>query len=87
MAQVTIYVRESALEAAKIAASRSKISVSQWFAQFAEAQEQKQKQSWPEFFAEVDQLLLREPEALDGWNELLKDRYTGLGVDAPRESF
>ena len=35
MGQVTIYVEDSALEAAKQAAEKSKVSVSQWFAKFA----------------------------------------------------
>ena len=54
MSQVTIYVRESALEAAKAAAARAKISVSQWFAQYAEAEEQKPQQNWDEFFSTID---------------------------------
>ena len=56
MGQVTIYVEDSALEAAKRAAERSKVSVSQWFAKFAMEEKQKQIQDWDAFFNEVDSL-------------------------------
>lgn len=54
MSQVTIYLEEDTLAAAKAAASRAKMSLSKWFAQFADAEKQKPKQSWAEFFAEID---------------------------------
>jgi hypothetical protein len=38
MSQVTIYLDPPALEAAKLAAARAQMSVSKWFAQFAEAE-------------------------------------------------
>jgi len=54
MGQVTIYVEDSALEAAKQAAEKSKVSVSQWFAKFAVEEKRKQTQDWDSFFAEID---------------------------------
>lgn len=87
MSQVTIYLEEDALTAAKLAAARTQISVSKWFAQFAEAEKQKPKQSWGEFFEEIDRLGEDAPDATDGWDALLKDRHTGIGTDTPRESF
>ena len=38
MSQVTIYLEDDALQAVKAAAARSRISVSKWFAQFAEVE-------------------------------------------------
>jgi hypothetical protein len=54
MGQVTIYVEDGALEAAKQAAEKSKVSVSQWFAKFAVEEKRKQTQDWDAFFAEID---------------------------------
>ena len=86
MGQVTIYVEDSALDAAKRAAERAKISLSQWFGKFAIEERQRQSQSWEAFFAEIDRL--RQPgEGPDGWDELLHDRNAGLGQDTPRDSF
>ncbi len=86
MGQVTIYVEDSALEAAKLAAARAKVSVSQWFAKQAIDERQRQSQSWEAFFAELDKL--RGPDdGPDGWDAILADRYAGLGTDTPRESF
>ena len=87
MSQVTIYLEEDTLAAAKLAAARMRISVSKWFAQFAEAEKQKPKQSWGEFFAEIDSMKDESLDATNGWDALLKDRYTGLGTDTPRQSF
>ena len=56
MGQVTIYVEDSALEAAKQAAEKSKVSVSQWFGKFAVEEKRKQTQDWDSFFAEIDAL-------------------------------
>jgi len=56
MGQVTIYVEDSALEAVKQAAEKSKVSVSQWFAKFAVEEKRKQTQDWDSFFAEIDAL-------------------------------
>jgi len=86
MGQVTIYVEDSALEAAKRAAERAHVSVSQWFGKFAIEERQRQSQSWEAFFAEIDHL--RGPdEGPDGWDALLLDRNAGVGQDTPRESF
>ena len=49
MGQVTIYVEDGALDAAKRAAERAKVSVSQWFAKFAVEEKQKQAQGWDDF--------------------------------------
>ena len=87
MSQVTIYLEEDNLAAAKIAAARAQISVSKWFAQFAEAEKQKPLQSWDGFFAELDKLSPTNPDTTDGWDALLKDRHSGLGTDTPRQSF
>ena len=87
MAQVTIYLEDDSLAAAKAAAARAQMSVSKWFAQFADAEKQKPVQSWDEFFAEIDAMGVSDSGAADGWDELLKDRYSGLGVDLPRQSF
>ena len=56
MGQDTIYVEDSALEAVKQAAEKSKVSVSQWFAKFAVEEKRKQTQDWDSFFAEIDAL-------------------------------
>ena len=87
MSQVTIYLEEDTLAAAKAAAARAQMSLSKWFAQFAEAEKLKPVQSWDDFFAEIDSLASKLPDTLDGWDALLKDRYTGLGADVSRESF
>ena len=87
MSQVTIYLEEDTLAAAKAAAARTHMSVSKWFAQFAEAEKQKPIQSWDDFFAEIDGLGSPGAAAPDGWDALLKDRYSGLGTDVPRQSF
>jgi hypothetical protein len=87
MSQVTIYLEEDTLAAAKTAAARAQMSLSKWFAQFAEAEKQKPVQSWDGFFAELDKLSLTNSDAADGWDALLKDRYSGLGTDIARESF
>jgi hypothetical protein len=87
MSQVTIYLEEDTLAAAKTAAARAQMSVSKWFAQFAEAEKQKPAQSWDSFFAELDSLSSTNPGASDGWDALLNDRHSGLGTDTPRQSF
>lgn len=86
MGQVTIYVEDKALEAAKRAAERDKVSLSQWFGKFATQERERQGQSWDAFFAEIDRLR-DESDGPDGWDELLLDRNAGLGQDTPRESF
>ena len=54
MSQVTIYLQPSTLDAAKAAAAKAQLSVSQWFARFAQAEEQKLSHSWTEFLDQLD---------------------------------
>lgn len=56
MGRVNIDVEDSALDAAKRAAERAQVSVSQWFAKFAIEEKNKQVQNWDVFFAEIDRL-------------------------------
>ena len=83
MGQVTIYVEDGALEAAKRAAERSKVSVSQWFAKFAGEEKQKQAQGWDDFFAEIDRL---RDEGGDDFPSLEEIRAHEV-PDSPRESW
>ncbi len=78
MSQVTIYLEDDTLAAAKAAAARAKMSLSKWFAQFAEAEKTKPLRSWDEVFAEIDRL--RDPESDKALDFLLdpKTRYEGL---------
>ena len=78
MAQVTIYLEEDTLALAKAAAARAKMSLSKWFAQFAEAERAKPLPSLNEMFAEIDRL--RDPESDKALDFLLdpKTRYEGL---------
>ncbi len=87
MSQVTIYLEVDALAAAKAAAARAQVSVSKWFAQFAEAEQRKPVQSWDAFFAEIDAVGDDPAQQTDGWDALLADRYCGVGTDTPRQSF
>lgn len=86
MSQVTIYLEDDALAAAKEAAARSKLSVSKWFAQFAEAEKARNTSDWSSFWAEIDAKKTASDES--AWDFLLdpKLRYAGLGQDIPRES-
>jgi hypothetical protein len=54
MAQVTIYLPASTLEAVKSVAAKEELSVSQWFAQYAHAQEKKATKSWSHFLDDLD---------------------------------
>ena len=83
MGQVTIYVEDSALEAAKRAAERTKVSVSQWFAKFAIEEKHKQTQGWDAFFAEIDRL---RDEGGDDFPSLEEIRANDV-PDCPRESW
>ena len=87
VSQVTIYLEEDTLAAAKAAAARAQMSLSKWFAQFVEAEKQKPIQSWDDFFQEIDSLGNPDADTTDSWDALLKDRYSGLGTDVPRQSF
>ena len=78
MSQVTIYLEEDTLAAAKAAAARAKMSLSKWFAQLAEAEKAKPMQSVSKMFAEIDRM--RDPESDKALDFLLdpKTRYVGL---------
>jgi hypothetical protein len=54
MAQVTIYLPSSTLEVVKSVAAKEELSVSQWFAQYAHAQEKKATKSWSHFLDDLD---------------------------------
>jgi hypothetical protein len=54
MGQVTIYVEDGALQAAREAATRAQMSLSQWFAQFAAEEKRRQSKDWSAFFVEID---------------------------------
>lgn len=86
MTQVTIYLEEDTLAAAKEAAARSKLSVSKWFAQFAEAEKARNVGDWDSFWANTD--AMKKPGDDSAWDFLLdpKQRYAGLGQDLQRES-
>lgn len=83
MSQITIYVKESALDAAKVAAARAKVSISQWFAQYADAEEKRAKQSWGEFFIEIDRL---RGDGKDDFPSIKEIRSREV-PDFPRESW
>ncbi|KAF1047050.1 hypothetical protein [Xylophilus sp.] len=87
MSQVTIYLEEDTLAAAKAAAARAQMSVSKWFAQFAEAEKARLAADRQKFWNEID--ALRQPGEDDGLDFLLdpKRRYEGLGEDVPRVPF
>ena len=86
MTQVTIYLEDDALAAAKEAAAKAKLSVSKWFAQFAEAEKARRSGDWGGFWADIDGL--KQPGDDAALDFLLdpKLRYADLGQDAPRES-
>lgn len=87
MSQVTIYLEDDALQAVKAAAARSRISVSKWFAQFAEVEKANLTADRQHFWQEIDRL--RSPEDDDVLEYLLTPgcRDGDLGVDARRISF
>ena len=83
MGQVTIYVEDDALNAAKLAAERTQVSVSQWFARFAIEEKQRQSQDWSAFFAKIDQL---QPADGDDFPSLDQIRAHQVS-DTPRETW
>lgn len=87
MSQVTIYLEEESLQAVKAAAARAQMSVSKWFAQFAEAEKASLSADRQKFWQEIDQL--RGPEPDPALDELLDPirRDADLGVDARCVSF
>ena len=87
MSQVTIYLEDDTLDAAKRAATRAGLSLSRWFAQFAEAEKARLSHgSLQAAIEEIDRLY--GTAGRDDFDFLLepKTRYAGLGDDAPRES-
>lgn len=83
MGQVTIYVEDGALDAAKRAAERAKVSVSQWFAKFAVEEKHKQAQGWDAFFAEIDRLRDTGGDDFPSLEEIRAQEVP----DSPRESW
>jgi hypothetical protein len=83
MSQVTIYLEEDTLAAAKAAAARAKMSLSKWFAQFAEAEKAQNNGSLSEMFAEIDRL---RADGCDDFPDLIELRATDV-LDRPREAW
>ena len=85
MSQVTIYLEEDSLAAAKAAAAaaRAKLSLSQWFAQFAAEEKKRQSQDWPTFFAELDSMQAVEDDDFPSLESLRGSDVPHL----PRESW
>lgn len=87
MSQVTIYLEDDALQAVKAAAARAHISVSKWFAQFAEAEKASLSADRQKFWQEIDRLRpTAEEESLDFLLDPSR-RDADLGHDAPRAAF
>ena len=87
MSQVTIYLEDDALQAVKAAAARAHISVSKWFAQFAEAERASLSADRQKFWQEIDRLRpSSEEESLDFLLDTSR-RDADLGHDAARAAF
>lgn len=86
MTQVTIYMNDDSLAAAKEAATRAKLSLSKWFAQFADMAKTNHANDWQATWAEIDRL--RAEESDDDWDFLLDPakRAASLGTDSLRET-
>lgn len=87
MSQVTIYLEEDTLAIAKASAARAKMSLSKWFAQFAEAEKAKPGRSVAEILDELDRKY-----GVEGRNDLdflldPKTRYADLAPQRELESF
>ncbi len=54
MSQITIYLDDASEAAAREAAARANLSVSRWFAQFAEAEKARRNNDWTDYWEEVD---------------------------------
>lgn len=87
MTQVTIYLEDDTLAVAKAAASRSKLSVSKWFAQFAVAEKAKLGKDRGHFWAEIDRL--REPSDDSAFDFVLDPalRHADMPADRRLDSF
>ena len=87
MSQVTIYLEDDALQAVKAAAARAHISVSKWFAQFAEAEKASLSADRQKFWQEIDRLRpSHQEESLDFLLDTSR-RDADLGTDANRVAF
>jgi hypothetical protein len=85
MAQVTIYLPSSTLEIVKSVAAKEELSVSQWFAQYAHAQEKKTSKSWTYFLDDLDAIY--GPDMPGGLDVLLGEgRYADLAPIRDLES-
>ena len=90
MSQVTIYLDDDTLQAAKAAAARAHISVSKWFSQFAEAEKASLSANRQKFWQEIDALRGPDPAPEDETLDYLTQphcRDADLGVDGRRVSF
>lgn len=87
MSQVTIYLEDDALQAVKAAAARAHISVSKWFAQFAEAEKTKLSADRQQFWQEIDRLRPSSPEEPLDFLLDPRQRDTDLGQDSMRVAF
>jgi hypothetical protein len=77
MAQVTIYLPATTLNVVKSIAAKEELSVSQWFAQYAHAQERKTTKNWSQFLDELDAIY--GPDKPGGLDILLGEgRYADL---------
>lgn len=87
MSQVTIYLEDDTLQAAKVAAARAHLSLSKWFAQFAEAEKVRLMADRQTFWQQLDAMREGTPE--EELDFLLDpgQRNADLGVDAPRVPF
>jgi hypothetical protein len=81
MAQVTIYIEDGALQAARTAAARQSLSLSQWFAQFAAQEKKRQAQDWDALFAQLDAISAPEADAFPDPETLRRNDVP----DLPRE--
>ncbi|MDH6594602.1 hypothetical protein M2165_004491 [Variovorax sp. TBS-050B] len=81
MSQVTIYLDDESEKAARAAAAAANLSLSRWFAQFAERERQRQKADWQSVFAAAD-------EQKAAWDvfPLTEEMHKDLPPDTPRES-
>ncbi len=85
MAQVTIYLPASTLDVVKSVAAKEDLSVSQWFAQYAHAQERKATKSWSHFLDDLDAIY--GPDKPGGLDILLGEgRYADLAPIRDLES-
>lgn len=83
MAQVTIYLEDSLLQAAREAATRQRVSLSQWFSQFAAQEKRRQAQDWSHFFSQLDAISAPQDDAFPNPEVLRRHEV----ADLPREEW